>query len=290
MGGGPTAHEDDPVSVWLNPAGIATQAAGISLSYQTHAVYDGDDPARPGLNAVPAIPSYFGVVFEIGSFVGGGAAFLFGVACGHRLAFRPAAGGGTVERPSLLAPAEDRPVRVISVDEKLPPDRPEEDRSERPPPPDQILSWTRGEARKSWWRALEALSRVDDRRLRRELLRELLAKPEEKLVERAAALIGELGGPEAVAMAGQLLAGHPSSRVRRRAARELGELGGSDARTHLISAFGREVNLRVRTVTAVELARLGEEFPRETLALELSRCLATRTGRCGGRRSRSWAN
>ncbi|MDP6959865.1 MAG: hypothetical protein QF645_13760, partial [Planctomycetota bacterium] len=39
MGGSYTAFEDDPVSVWLNPAGIATQQDQLSLSYQTYTAY-----------------------------------------------------------------------------------------------------------------------------------------------------------------------------------------------------------------------------------------------------------
>ena len=35
MGGSYTAFEDDPVSVWLNPAGIANQITQMSASYQT---------------------------------------------------------------------------------------------------------------------------------------------------------------------------------------------------------------------------------------------------------------
>src|SRR2546425_12092898 len=40
MGGSYTAFEDDPISVWLNPAGIATQADGMSISYQTATLYE----------------------------------------------------------------------------------------------------------------------------------------------------------------------------------------------------------------------------------------------------------
>src|SRR5258706_13562532 len=36
MGGSYTAFEDDPISVWLNPAGIATQPDQMSLCYQTY--------------------------------------------------------------------------------------------------------------------------------------------------------------------------------------------------------------------------------------------------------------
>src|SRR5438477_13103381 len=39
MGGSYTAFEDDPVSVWLNPAGIATQPNSAAISYQTYTTY-----------------------------------------------------------------------------------------------------------------------------------------------------------------------------------------------------------------------------------------------------------
>jgi len=78
MGGSYTAFEDDPVSVWLNPAGIATQPNQLAISYQTYTTY----PLHRELGAVgveasagavttfvdPAfIPSYLGLVFQVGS-------------------------------------------------------------------------------------------------------------------------------------------------------------------------------------------------------------------------------
>src|SRR5438552_4596855 len=39
MGGSYTAFEDDPVSVWLNPAGIATQNTSGAIAYQTYTTY-----------------------------------------------------------------------------------------------------------------------------------------------------------------------------------------------------------------------------------------------------------
>src|SRR5262245_20824131 len=39
MGGSYTAFEDDPVSVWLNPAGISTQNTSMSIAYQTYTTY-----------------------------------------------------------------------------------------------------------------------------------------------------------------------------------------------------------------------------------------------------------
>ena len=79
MGGSYTAFEDDPVSVWLNPAGIATQPDAMALAYQTYTVYDvdftpalfaGDDPfgsAHVSWNDPALIPSYLGFVFHLGT-------------------------------------------------------------------------------------------------------------------------------------------------------------------------------------------------------------------------------
>ena len=47
MGGGNTAFEDDPTSVWLNPAGIATQSKGLSVSTQTYPAYHRDAAISP---------------------------------------------------------------------------------------------------------------------------------------------------------------------------------------------------------------------------------------------------
>src|SRR5688572_813730 len=75
MGGSYTAFEDDPVSVWLNPAGIATQADGMSIAYQSYTLYElgisgssstiGD--AELSWPDPPIIPSYAGFVFQLGS-------------------------------------------------------------------------------------------------------------------------------------------------------------------------------------------------------------------------------
>ncbi len=79
MGGSYTAFEDDPVSIWLNPAGIATQQDQLGLSYQTYTAYQVEK--SPGINDEilfdndsesilidPAIiPSFLGAVFQIGS-------------------------------------------------------------------------------------------------------------------------------------------------------------------------------------------------------------------------------
>jgi long-subunit fatty acid transport protein len=79
MGGSYTAFEDDPVSVWLNPAGIATQPDSLAISYQTYTSYElelssatlvGVDPAVPpeaGWSDPALIPSYLGVVLQVGT-------------------------------------------------------------------------------------------------------------------------------------------------------------------------------------------------------------------------------
>ena len=51
MGGSYTAFEEDPVSVWLNPAGIATQPLQASLVYQTCTLYPVEEK---GLSEPPA--------------------------------------------------------------------------------------------------------------------------------------------------------------------------------------------------------------------------------------------
>jgi len=78
MGGSYTAFEDDPISVWLNPAGIATQTDQLSISYQTYLGYPVDQSRGPGdtidfsvepetILVDPAlIPSYIGFVFQVG--------------------------------------------------------------------------------------------------------------------------------------------------------------------------------------------------------------------------------
>src|SRR5688572_2011508 len=78
MGGSYTAFEDDPVSVWLNPAGIATQPDQLSVAYQTYTAYPkgrergaGDTvnfTVKPStIMGDPALlPSYIGFVFQVG--------------------------------------------------------------------------------------------------------------------------------------------------------------------------------------------------------------------------------
>src|SRR5262245_62167324 len=78
MGGSYTAFEDDPVSVWLNPAGIASQPNQLSIDYQTYTTYPlhrklgstgVELSAGPQTTFVdPAfIPSFLGLVFQVGS-------------------------------------------------------------------------------------------------------------------------------------------------------------------------------------------------------------------------------
>ena len=80
MGGSYTAFEDDPVSIWLNPAGISTQANSFAIAYQTYTTY----PLQKDISNVPGevvnagkaqtsfidpafIPSFLGFVFQIGT-------------------------------------------------------------------------------------------------------------------------------------------------------------------------------------------------------------------------------
>jgi hypothetical protein len=79
MGGSYTAFEDDPVSVFLNPAGIATQADQFSISYQTYTAYPKNEDrlledeivtsveAESGLADPAFLPSYLGAVFQLGT-------------------------------------------------------------------------------------------------------------------------------------------------------------------------------------------------------------------------------
>src|SRR5262245_45519573 len=78
MGGSYTAFEDDPVSIWLNPAGIAGQLNAISIAYQTYSVYpihhklSGTGVAVSGEAETTFVdpsfvPSYLGLVFQLGT-------------------------------------------------------------------------------------------------------------------------------------------------------------------------------------------------------------------------------
>ena len=78
MGGSYTAFEDDPVSIWLNPAGIATQPDQMSICYQTYLGYPVDQKRGPGdtiefsvepettLVDPALLPAYIGFVFQVG--------------------------------------------------------------------------------------------------------------------------------------------------------------------------------------------------------------------------------
>lgn len=78
MGGSYTAFEDDPVSIWLNPAGTATQTDQMSLAYQTYTAYPKGIQRGPGdtleftVKPVPVmgdpavLPSFIGFVFQVG--------------------------------------------------------------------------------------------------------------------------------------------------------------------------------------------------------------------------------
>jgi hypothetical protein len=76
MGGSYTAFEDDPVSIWLNPGGIATQTDGGTIVYQTYTLYDFKTSPSGGQSSTqsqlgwsdPAfLPAYLGVTFQLGT-------------------------------------------------------------------------------------------------------------------------------------------------------------------------------------------------------------------------------
>lgn len=77
MGGSYTAFGDDPVAIWTNPAGTATQSSQFAVSYQSFTSYEftslsdtvpvsvrGD--AEQGLLDPPISPSFAGVVVRMG--------------------------------------------------------------------------------------------------------------------------------------------------------------------------------------------------------------------------------
>jgi long-subunit fatty acid transport protein len=77
MGGSYTAFGDDPVAIWTNPAGTATQNSQIAITYQSFTQYEfgsltdqfslptrGD--AEQGLLDPPISPSFAGVVVNMG--------------------------------------------------------------------------------------------------------------------------------------------------------------------------------------------------------------------------------
>jgi hypothetical protein len=104
MGGGSSAFEDDPVSVWCNPAGLATQQTGAALEYQTYAVYRENDSSIPpthfsgtvGLNDPAPLPAYVGGVYQVGTID------------------RPQAIGACFVSPILLRMAYDAPDDAVS--------------------------------------------------------------------------------------------------------------------------------------------------------------------------------
>ena len=77
MGGSYTAFGDDPVAIWTNPAGTATQNSQFAITYQSFTQYEfgkledtfnvptrGD--AEQGLLDPPISPSFAGVVVKMG--------------------------------------------------------------------------------------------------------------------------------------------------------------------------------------------------------------------------------
>lgn len=75
MGGSYTAFEDDPVSIWLNPAGIARQGTKGALHYQTFTQYELERGSsfvgrqgEPewGFTDPPIVPSFAGASFALG--------------------------------------------------------------------------------------------------------------------------------------------------------------------------------------------------------------------------------
>jgi hypothetical protein len=77
MGGSYTAFGDDPVAIWTNPAGTATQPSQFAITYQSFTQYEFNtvsDPivipspgkAEQGLLDPPISPSFAGVVVRMG--------------------------------------------------------------------------------------------------------------------------------------------------------------------------------------------------------------------------------
>ena len=77
MGGSYTAFGDDPVAIWTNPAGTATQNSQVAISYQSFTQYEfsklGDTiptsvrgDAEQGLLDPPITPAFLGVVIRMG--------------------------------------------------------------------------------------------------------------------------------------------------------------------------------------------------------------------------------
>jgi long-subunit fatty acid transport protein len=77
MGGSYTAFGDDPVAIWTNPAGTATQSSQLAVTYQSFTQYEFSNlsdtisfPTRgdpeQGLLDPPISPSFLGVVVRVG--------------------------------------------------------------------------------------------------------------------------------------------------------------------------------------------------------------------------------
>jgi long-subunit fatty acid transport protein len=77
MGGSYTAFGDDPVAIWINPAGTASQPSQLAFTFQSFVQYEFDnfnDPlptrgvgnAEQGLLDPPISPSFAGVVSQLG--------------------------------------------------------------------------------------------------------------------------------------------------------------------------------------------------------------------------------
>jgi hypothetical protein len=76
MGGSYTSFDEDPVSIWLNPAGIAGAPSRLAIDYQTFTQYENQDTATTlgnvgepefGLLSPPIIPSFLGFTTPIGA-------------------------------------------------------------------------------------------------------------------------------------------------------------------------------------------------------------------------------
>lgn len=77
MGGSYTAFGDDPVAIWINPAGTALQPSQVALTYQSFTAYqlgpvgatiDMETKGRPQNDLLdpPISPSFLGVVKQVG--------------------------------------------------------------------------------------------------------------------------------------------------------------------------------------------------------------------------------
>src|SRR5881394_1224773 len=69
MGGSYTSFDEDPVSIWLNPAGIAGSPSRLAIDYQTFTQFELKDTgtslgtvgkAQYGLLEPPIVPSFLG--------------------------------------------------------------------------------------------------------------------------------------------------------------------------------------------------------------------------------------